>query len=421
MVSKKQLVKKLHFNEGFDIDKIADILEETESEIIDIVEDLPKYHILTSTSKYVFWKITDNDYCQLRKKSYPIHPMYMFSYDMQRYLKQFELKGIPEIYYVLSYFFGKFSKYYDDYKSSFRYIFSLRIYENGSEDLQGKYIVSITDVKGHIEVEFYKVEEGKDWEEYRTYHEASSDLKEKEMKKIWFWFMAFVKNGIGCIENNNLAIKPFCKTIDYGNVIYGYKNKEFFIEEYIEDQDEVEAADVFNDVYQQYKNKSSEFISEVIKETNKNSIPSYEFSRLKYDIYKVAHGYFKGKDKYDFDELNEKDNSLKYLILTYLAFKDEQSSKEKYFKENNKIRELNFKDFKEVLEKVDKVFKEKGYTNNEIQIILKGYKKGYLEGKKKVELEMVKRSLKQGVEIELLLEMSEISEEEIKKIEKEIN
>ncbi|MBM7558085.1 DUF4351 domain-containing protein [Halanaerobacter jeridensis] len=402
MINKKQLVKKLHYKQGFNADEIAELLEEPENEIQRLIDNFPQYQIPTINNTYSFNQITDKEHYNLRKKSLSIKPMHMFSFEMDNYLQRFELQGLPEIYAILSYFFGKSSKSYDDYKCSFSYKFRLEFSSpNGSEN-EYEYLISIIDIKGNHTVRFYKIDEDRDKEDYDTFHRPFPELPRKEMEKIWFWFIAFVKNGLEIINDNNLAIKPFCRKIPAINLFYGYKDEQFFIKEYRNNNDHKKALANFRNDYEQYQqqikkllqnnnyqNHSSKYISEVIEETNEISLPYYEFDKLNYQIFKFSYDYFRKLDSCEQDELGDKADSMKSDLLYYLSFKNNYESKQEYLAEVD-----DDKDLKKAVEKIDFYLQEKNdYTAEEIDQILEIYRANFREGQKEAALEMIKNTL----------------------------
>jgi len=389
MLNENNLVEKLYLQEGFSVGKIADILEINQEKVNNIMKGCAQYSLLTSTREYNIRRMSDKEYTRLREKTLSIEPMYMFSTRMDKYLENHNCKGIPEIYFSLSYFFGQSSEIYDSHKSSFRYLFHLEITKKDSKEIKGKYIVSIGDVKQNVYVKFYKIAAGRSEEDYSKYHSPFSDLKEKEMKKIWFWFIAFIKNTVDYFNNREIKIKPFCKQIDYGYVIYGYKNKEFFIEQYLEGQNMDKNRELFCEQYEKYnqeiaeeiekndyKNESTEIISKIIEKTNSESMPDFEFHNIEFEIYKVAVNHFEEETR---KELEEKADLLTELMLHYFVF-EKESSKKEYFKENNQLSDLTLTEFKKTLDQVKENWAAEEYTDKEVRTALNYYKFNYLRG-----------------------------------------
>ena len=415
MIEQQKLVKKLHLDKGLTIAEISDMLEENEAKIKDILEKIPEYNISTSAGDYTFRQLTDEDYVQLRKKSLPIEPMYMFSLEMDRYLEQYGIEGIPEIYAMLSYFFGESSEVYDKYKSSFKYPFLLKVYPGNSQELAARYIVSVRDVKGGMQIEFYKIARDRDKDDYRIYHDPFPELSRKEMERIWFWFMAFVKNGMEYLKENDLAIKPFCRMLKYRKIIYGYKDEEFFAKECRENINGRDARETLQKAYEilkkqaaeereeiNYRNKSSEFIYEIIEETNENSLPPYEFKNLKSELFKTTYNYFSSFDFLDMDRTKEITDSFVSLLIHYLAFKDKYASKKEHFNDYKRIfgvanyeDHFGIEDFKKLLKAIKSDLEEAGYSDNEVQSIIELYKENYREGKKSGRIEVIESLLAQ--------------------------
>lgn len=146
----------------------------------------------------------------------------------------------------------------------------------------------------------------------------------------------------------------------------GIKDKEFFVEQYIEDENDF--GDVCFKYREQikkeiksnkgeYENKSSKYISQIVNETNKNSLPRYEFSLLYYNIFEQVAGYTSQQYRDDFDEYQENTEILTGFIVYFLAFKD-KGELENYFNENEKMMNFNYDSFKTIMEEVDSVLKK---------------------------------------------------------------
>ena len=409
MIDKQRLVKKLHLNQGFSIIEVAEILEETKIEVQNIVDKLSKYAIITNTNEYYFHRINDEEYRKLRKISLPISylQLYMFPFEIPHYLGRPNIEGIPELYAVLSYFFGEAGHKPNSKESSFSYKFHLRFssYE---------YLLRIIDISGRINFRFYKIAEG----EYNIRHDPFPELKIREMKKIWFWFMAFVKNSLEYMEDNNLLIKPFCRKIPVSNTIYGYKDNDFFFEEYT-NGDSPQKKD-FEKLYEEnkgyvaqqrqdssYQNQSSAFISQIIEKTNQKSMPNYELEALHSGVFRICYRYLE-KNKSDFskDEIRDEAHSLSSDLLYYFAFKDDYDSKQDYFAEINSA-----KDLKIVLERAEDYLKEEEYNAEELHQALEVYKENYRKGREEDRRRMIKNSVENGIELEIIMDVFSISKE----------
>ena len=411
MIEKKKLVKKLYLDKGLSIAEISDILEETENNIKEIVEKLSEYNISTTVSNYSFRQLKDKDYLDLKERALPIETPYPFVIKAHVYLYFTENIGIPKVYAMLSYFFGEPSKCYDERKSSFAYHFLLKVHPKNSQTIAGQYILTVKDLNETMQLDFLKITEDYKEKDSDKEYEPFPELNKKEIKKIWYWFMAFLINSLDYFNNNKLDIKPFCKKLESNYVVYGYKNEEFFSENYLWSHGRQNYRTIFSENYKKYnkqvrkevaemnyRNKSSQLISKIIEETNKESLPIYEYRILDSNIYDTCTSYLSSLDYFNENQIREKAKPLNSMLINYLAFEDEYDSIENFYNNNYyKISGFNnnfaLDNFKEIFKMAKDKLEEVGYTDQEINLTLDFYRENFLEGYRSGRIEVIEEHL----------------------------
>ena len=129
---------------------------------------------------------------------------------------------------------------YDDYKCSFGFPFLLSINKNNQES---KYALNFTDVKSNFSFMFRKILNESERDSYgdrQVLHKPlEDDFSEGEMKFFMGWFMFYL---VGFMKTfTKYYNEEFVRSLDYCFIIYGYKEKQFFLEQYDNHDDYYEA------------------------------------------------------------------------------------------------------------------------------------------------------------------------------------
>ena len=220
----KTLSQKLYFLEGMSVDKIYSLLDLKKSEVEAYVEQQDDFQIKNSQGSCEFRVLTRD---AISKYSTNYRPFFdsMFDQsliisDFEKYYREYDISGIPEIRTFIQYFFGD-TLSTDDYKGSFRYIFELKPQQ--IEKYQDEvFLLSIYDVKGGLNFIFFN-DQSKD---------NPAELSESEVETIEFFFIALVKNAANFVRENELQITDFYDTIYDPPCIYGYQNNEAFFKSF---------------------------------------------------------------------------------------------------------------------------------------------------------------------------------------------
>ena len=134
----------------------------------------------------------------------------------------------PHYYMALKSLFGESSRLYDDYKSSFGYLFSLKV----SDSL---YTLNLSDTKGVFTFYLKKILTTQDeFEKYgdmrKIYQEPFDEFSDNDIKEFMARFIGFM---VGYIEaTKDTYNEEFIRYLDYCFLVYGYKDGAFFEKEY---------------------------------------------------------------------------------------------------------------------------------------------------------------------------------------------
>ena len=278
----KKIAKNLYFQEGMSIRKVAEIIEKKEKWVEEIINQGSPIKIETSGGSFHVRKLKKNEIGNYSDNLTLLEPEILDLCEINDYLKEHNIHGVPEFFYFMSLFFGESLKF-NRYKSTYHYVFHLKYNPNNDQD-SSEYIFALFDKKGAHYSKFYKIHK-RDKQEKRE----TNVLTEQQMKIVHFWFLALVKNAVEYVEDRNIYLKKFCNTIDSERIIYGYYDDGFFIKQY-------EEGEKYHSEKKQYKRKlqgeqndriSEETISfhEIMDRTNQYSLVRYELTLLFYDIY----------------------------------------------------------------------------------------------------------------------------------------
>jgi len=134
----------------------------------------------------------------------------------------------PHYYMALKSLFGESSELYDDYKSSFGYIFSLKV----SNSL---YTLNFNDSKGVFTFDLKKILSSKDeFEKYgdmiKIYQEPFDEFSDDDIKEFMAQFIGYLVGYIRVVKD--FYNEEFVRFLNYHFLIYGYKDGDFFIKQY---------------------------------------------------------------------------------------------------------------------------------------------------------------------------------------------
>ena len=133
--------------------------------------------------------------------------------------------------------FGESGKYYDDWKCSFFFPFLIKFQKQYSEI---DYLFKVMDVKGLIELVFYKLVHNDDnrYENKNIIYEPFEEFSQEEMIYFMNFFSGYLSGAFDLIA---LKYKDFfIRTVSGSNIAYGYKDGNFFDERF-EDEESFDA------------------------------------------------------------------------------------------------------------------------------------------------------------------------------------
>jgi len=265
MVDIDSIIINLYSKYFFDEFMISEVTKQNPSYIKQVIKQFVAdnaFQMETINNNITFNKINDNEYINYFKKSIIIHPDYMFGLVLPNLYNIQNIPAIPAINSVMDFFFGESSKLYDNYKGSFRYNFLLEI-ENKKTKQTYDYLATFADTKHSTYVEFRKIEEGHPPENYRVYHDPFPEFPKDEMNKVDYGLNALVMETVLYFQQNNLYFRPYFNSIEYGNIIYGYMNKDFFCKQFYDGYNEDDYG------YKVFCDKKEEYAELIKKEKEK--------------------------------------------------------------------------------------------------------------------------------------------------------
>jgi hypothetical protein len=193
-------------------------------------------------SQCVLIPIDGKKYFNLWKKSIPIFQDYEFYLLLALILRN----KAPDfqhshLYAALKTHFGETPTLYDDYKCSFGYPFLLEITKDRKEI---KYLLDFTDMKGGFEFFFKKILDGHELKKYNDRDVLQKPFEDEfsrdDMRCFMGWFLFYF---VGFMKSYQKYYKEeFARSVEAALMIYGYRDGNFFDEEY-EDWDQYHQAE----------------------------------------------------------------------------------------------------------------------------------------------------------------------------------
>jgi hypothetical protein len=185
-----------------------------------------------SSIQFHLWRLSDVEYSHFREASIPIRidsrflmMMYFFERDKSKE------PTLPMTLVSLEKIFGFSSDYFDSYKQAFRFPLLLSL-----ERASGRffYLLEVCDYKGMVEYNFYRLLDSENDGNNTDYHEPFElEFSQEEIELFINYFKGYL---IGTARSDLHNIQPFWKHIDSSYILYGYRNGEFFMQEYESDR-----------------------------------------------------------------------------------------------------------------------------------------------------------------------------------------
>jgi hypothetical protein len=189
--------------------------------------------------RYCFWRLSEDEYEQLRQNSLPIKIDGFLLLDLwlaERYNP--ERLTLPKALITLEYLFGKSSDWFDTWKGSFSFPLLLRLTK---PDGQFVYLFRIEDVRGTLEFRLYRfLESGTDGYDISVYQQPlETEFSREEIHRFICYLYGYL---VGLAEGVSLLPQqPFLKQVNSQRLLYGYDKGDFF-EWQIDSEAEYQAA-----------------------------------------------------------------------------------------------------------------------------------------------------------------------------------
>ncbi|MBD2739917.1 hypothetical protein H6H03_39860 [Nostoc paludosum FACHB-159] len=200
-------------------------------QVVRQIKERSKIEIELNNIKYQFWRLDDYEYAKLRKNSIPIKEDYtLYKQLYSPYRRDKDKLSLGKSFVILTWLLGESSDYYDDWKGSF-YFPLLLVIKKERGDLF--YLLKIYDHRGSLDFGLYKISDNelKDHKNDILHDPFDSEFSRQEINSFWSYFYGYM---LGLSQSMKLFIcpLPFMKMIDSNHIIYGFKDCQFFEEQY---------------------------------------------------------------------------------------------------------------------------------------------------------------------------------------------
>ena len=207
--------------------------------------------IAMDTCTCIVTPISAGDYFNILKgDSLALKPDYLFLHSL---ILHFEKESAsfyhPQLYAGLKTLFGESTTTYDDYKASFGYPFHIQVTRQHSSS---EYSVNFTDIKGGLSFYFRKLlVSAKEKEAYKDFNQDylhkpfEDDFSTREMQYVMNWFMGYIQGFMEIVGNSYQ--EDYARSLEYCTMIYGFKDKRFFLNEYDDYEDFERAKALFQE------------------------------------------------------------------------------------------------------------------------------------------------------------------------------
>jgi len=178
---------------------------------------------------YRFYRLSDEDYFNLSSYTIPIKNDSGF---FTAFYLNIETIELPKLYLSLKHLFGKSSRCFDDYKSSFAFpLFTEIIKPNATYN----YLIVVRDYRGSIDFSIRRCVEEKIEPIQSVYHEPyEQEFSLEEIRYFVSYFCGYLLGRWKALDRDRVL--PFYHEIQSNNLLYGYSEQEgYFHFEYEED------------------------------------------------------------------------------------------------------------------------------------------------------------------------------------------
>jgi hypothetical protein len=213
-------------------------------EVINQIKKRYKINLECDGIKYEMWRVDDTEYAKLEKSNIlPIKHEWDFYSQIditQRYTKNNNL-NLAELFTILEYFLGESSNSYDEYRGSFKFHNLLVIKrENGIFF----YVLNILDHRGYMIFDLYKVLKNAK----EKYEPFNSEFSQEEIKYFFNYFHGFLIGYFNQIKSI-IPRQKFLKKVDSSLILYGYKDGNYFEDDYESQEIYKQQIQLFEETY----------------------------------------------------------------------------------------------------------------------------------------------------------------------------
>ena len=198
----------------------------------------PQRQFESSQFYFSLWRLTDDEYCDLRTHSFPIQYDALFLWHLrQSDVSEYPLLNLPKLLFLLEKEFGRSSKLYDEWKQGFSFPYLLAI-QKAIGPLY--YLLKIADYRGGIEFNLFRVIDNVKYinENPEHYHPPIADeLTETEIQHMVSYIWGFYQGYAESYFKSEPHITPFFRDIPSNHLIYGYW-EDHFVEQFFEREED---------------------------------------------------------------------------------------------------------------------------------------------------------------------------------------
>lgn len=177
---------------------------------------------------YKLKRLSDKQYIKLRKNSISIIEDYdhLMSLEIDNKLIY---SSYPKMYVALKKFFGDSGRLFDSWKGSFSFPFLIS-FQNEMEDFE--YILRIYNFRTSIEFKIGKVIHTKDKNlDKLILYKPFREFSKNDINRVISFLVKYLTEYFKTIESEYDT--PFFCTVDSNLILFGYKNKIFFEDQFI--------------------------------------------------------------------------------------------------------------------------------------------------------------------------------------------
>ena len=178
---------------------------------------------------YRLSRLNDDRYYELWQNSIAIADDYGFYLDLYLYLRERgESLNLAQIYVSLEKLCGKSGNFFDDWKGSFSFPFSLEVSKPGD---RFDYLLNIYDHRGSLYFGIRRqLQSHESYELMPIYQPFPEEFSRKEINRFVAYFYNYLRGYFEATQG--LYEDFFFKQIDSNEILFGYKDGVFFEDNY---------------------------------------------------------------------------------------------------------------------------------------------------------------------------------------------